>query len=78
MQGGNYSIKYDSTDCILSENCLISSVLMSLQILFVISLLYWIAVMIIVFLLLRFNIDVIAGYALASFSFTAYYNSYSR
>jgi len=59
----SHLIKYDSTDCISSDNCVLSSVPLSLLAVFVVSLMYWCLVISFIFILLHFNFSISAGYA---------------
>ena len=58
-----YAIKYDTTECVPVDECLTTSVIYSLLILFAVSLLYWIVIMSFIFVLLHFKFDITAGYA---------------
>jgi len=58
-----YSINYGTTSCIRSEQCLISSVPLSLFVLFVLSFFYWCLVVSFIFILLHFKLNITAGYA---------------
>ena len=58
-----YYIKYDTTKCISSNNCLIRSPRHSLLVLFGVSLIYWVVVISFIFVLLHFRFDIKAGYA---------------
>ena len=58
-----YAIKYDTTECVSVDECLTTSVIYSLLILFAVSLLYWIVIMSFIFVLLHFKFDITAGYA---------------
>ena len=59
----NYTIKYDTTECIPADECLISSLTYSVLILFGISFFYWIVIITLIFVLLHFNFNIKAGYA---------------
>jgi len=58
-----HSIKYGSTDCILSDKCLISSTPLNFLVLFIVSFFYWCLVIAFIFVLLHFNLNVNAGHA---------------
>ena len=59
----SHFIKYDSTDCILIDDCKVSSLFLSLIVLFVFSFFYWCLVIAFIFVLLHFNFNISAGYA---------------
>ena len=58
-----YSISYGTTDCIPSKDCLMSSVMLSYLVLFVVSFFYWCLVITFIFVMLHFKFQVGAGYA---------------
>ena len=68
---GEYShfIKYDSTDCISLDDCHVSSLFLSLIVLFVFSFFYWCR------FYLYFNFNISVGYAFGIISITGYWNS---
>ena len=61
----NYSIQYDTTDCIPKHQCFenTDSVVPNLLLLLSVSFLYWCLVIPFIFVLLHFQFDVTAGYA---------------
>ena len=60
---GDNFIRHDSTSCISSDKCFLNSQGLQLALFFFISLLYWIMVISLIFVLLHFKFDITVGYA---------------
>ena len=60
--GEDYFIMHDTTSCVHSDNCYLKNE-SGLVLFFFISLLYWIMVISLIFVLLHFKFDITAGYA---------------
>jgi len=59
----NYSIRYDTTECVSVNQCITDSVFLNLLLLLSVSFLYWCLVIAFIFVLLHFQFNITAGYA---------------